>query len=552
MIYAGVQMETLDRVYPAPREWSLTTRLWYSWACNLANEKTNGRGIVDWARVGSEIADVLRVLEYPKKKEGNDIQATLQDDGQIYVEGVGKAGLDVSLKSEPWRRGYYDVLIHLARAAENLDGWVRDTTRNIAFPPDVVIGPSNPNPKNVPYGAAHPPLEENCVPAWDPPEVYYMKLLTTQGFSTRQRLDAAIAWADWLDFKGLKESAEATYDWALDIAMGALPIGANNAVDIKTGIISADATYVSQNLLHACTALGTHHARNNDMTQGLPILLSVLRARRTLSDTSQLGKAMMEAETSVKVPFTISNTISPEKGFTESSAWSWYESLKTLIMAPQYPPAAPDYDLPPIANSPDALCAEATLTAHTGEILFAGASYLSQLTSFSPPGKQGALVTVHSSSQTAKDLETQASALAWTREAVDLAQLALIDINTADAKRRRKPSPSETETRRRCQECLEMALRNWETMLERITREQSAMASQVSLGKAKPGSGGRGWFSLWGREDGKGDAVGGMARWEQERMMLDERKPELKRLLEDMQQADEVRGIAGKILGDMK
>lgn len=113
IIYAGVQMETLDRIYPAPREWSLTTRLWYSWACNLANEKTNGRGIVDWARVGSEMTDVLRVLEDPKKKEGKGTQATLQDDGQIYVEGVGKAGLDISLKSEPWRRGYYDVLIHL-------------------------------------------------------------------------------------------------------------------------------------------------------------------------------------------------------------------------------------------------------------------------------------------------------------------------------------------------------------------------------------------------------------------------------------------------------
>lgn len=552
IIYAGVQMETLDRVYPAPREWSLTTRLWYSWACNLANEKTYGRGIVDWARVGSEMTDVLHVLEDPKKKEGKDTQATLQDDGQIYVEGVGKAGLDISLKSEPWRRGYYDVLFHLARAAENLDGWVRDTTRNIAFPPEVVTGPSNPNPKNVPYGAAHPPLEDNCVPAWDAPEVYYMKLLTTQGFSTRQRLDAAIAWADWLDFKGLKESAEATYDWALDIAMAALPMGANNAVDIMTGIISADATFVSQNLLHTCTALGTHHARNNDLAQGLPILLSVLRARRTLSATTTQPTAALEADdASVKVPFTISNSTSAEKDSTQESAWSWFDSLKTLIMAPEYPPAAPDYDLPPIANTPDALCAEATLTAHIGEVLFAGASSFSQVPPSSSSSASGAVKKTPSNNQIAKDLETKASALAWTREAVDLAQLALIEISTIDAKRRRKPSPSEAETRRRCQECLEMALRNWETMLERIVREQSALASRASLGGEKPGKSGRGWFSLWGSGGRNVDVVGGVARWEQERMMLEERKPQLKRLLEDMQQGDEVRGIAGKILGDM-
>ena len=550
-IYAGLQLDALDRTYPAPREWSLTTRLWYSWACNLANEKTNGRGLVDWARVGSEMANVLRSLEDPKSKEGKDTQATLQDDGQIYVEGVGKAGLDISLKSEPWRRGYYDVLVHLARAAENLDGWVRDITRDIAFPSEVVIGPSNPNPRNVPFGAAHAPLEQNCVPAWEPPEVYYMKLLTTQGLSTRQRLDAAIAWADWLDFKGLKESAEATYDWALDIAMGALPMGASNAVDIKSGTISAEATFVSQNLLYACTALGTHHARHNDLAQSLPILLSVLRARRTLSAASQPTTTIETKASSIKVPFTISKKKSAEE-VAEESAWSWYETLRTFLTDPQYPPAAPDYDLAPIADTPDALCAEAQLTAHIGEVLFASTSLSSLASSFSSSSaststkvKQGL-----SNSQIGKELQTQASALSWTREAVDLAHLALININTVDAKRERKPSPSETETRRRCQECLEMAMRNWETMLERITSEQSALASQSSSSAHGIGKGG--WFSLWGSDDSKVNVVGGIARWERERKTLEERKPEVQRLLEDMREADEVRGIAGKILGVMR
>ena len=545
-------METLERTYPAPREWGLSTRLWYSWACNLANEKTNGRGIVDWARVGSEMTDVLEALENPAKG-GKGTQATLQEDGQLYVQGVGKAGLDISQKSEPWRRGYYDVLMYLARTAENLDGWVRDITRDIAFPPEVVIGPSNSNPRSVPFGAAHPPLEENCIPAWGAPEIYYTKLLTTQGFSTRQRLDAAIAWADWLDFKGLRESAEATYDWALDIALGALPMGADNTVDIRTGIISADATYVSQNLLQACTALGTHHSRNDNLTQGLPILLSVLRARRTLSTPPQ-SRTTDEADTPVKVPFTLSSiSTSPEHSIREEPSWSWSESLKTLIFAPTYPPPPPDHDLPPVADSPDALCAEATLTAHIGEVLFAGASSSfkssSSLSSASKSTKEAD--NGPSNQRIAENLETQAQALGWTREAVDLTERALLNISHRGATRRRKPTPHEAETRRRCQECLEMALSNWEVMLDRIMEERDKLASAASVAREKPGR--RGWFSLWCNGSGKYvDVVGGKAVWEQERMMLEERKSALTRLLENMEEADKVRGIAGKILGRMR
>ena len=556
--YFGVQVETLDRAYPAPREWGAFRRLWYSWACNLANEKTNGRGIVDWARVGSQMKDVLRYLEDPGK-EGKDTQATLQDDGQIYVEGVGKAGLDISQKSEPWRRGYYDVLLHLARAAENLDGWVRDTTRNIAFPPEVVIGPSNPHPKNVPFGAAHAPLEENCVPAWDPPEFFYMKLLTTQGFSTRQRLDAAIAWADWLDFKGLKESSEATYDWVLDIAMGALPVGANNAVDIKTGIISKDATYVSENLLHACTALGTHHARNGDLASGLPILLSVLRARRRFSQQTRDGKTA-HANTPIKVPFILSassTSTTPEDSSVEA-AWSWLDSLKTLIMAPPYPPPAPDYNLPPVANSPETLCAEAALTAHVGEVLFAGTSHSTVPRSSSgTPATRGEMQSL-SNDQIAQILSTQTQALAWTKEAVDLAERALIETQNFGLRARRKLyNPADADNRRRCQECLEMAMQNWEMMLEEIRREQEALAaSSGSFAKGTSKQSSKKWFSFWGGSTASAasdiDVLGDIDRWEKEREMLEERKPGVRRLLESAEEADRVQGVAKWILGEMR
>ena len=503
--------------------------------------------------------DVLRYLENPDK-EGKDTLATLQDDGQIYVEGVGKAGLDISQKSEPWRRGYYDVLMHLARAAENLDGWVRDTTRNIAFPPEVVIGPSNSHPKNVPFGAAHAPLEENCVPAWDPPEFYYMKLLTTQGFSTRQRLDAAIAWADWLDFKGLKESSEATYDWALDIAMGALPVGANNAVDNKTGIISKDATYVSENLLHACTALGTHHARNDDLASGLPILLSVLRARRRFSQDAGLGETAQASNLAIKVPFPGSTTPTSTTPVVSSAevASSWFDSLKTLIMAPPYPPPPPDYDLPPVANSPETPCAEAALTAHVGEVLFAGTRPSTfPITSSGTPARRGDTQNL-SNDQIAQILSTQTQALAWTKEAVDLAERALIETQNIGLRARRKlHNPADAENRRRCQECLEMAMQNWETMLEEISREQESLAaSRGSFAKDISKQSSKKGFLFWGNSTASAtsdiDVLGDIDRWEKEREMLKERKPGVRRLLEMMEEADQVHGVAKWILGDMR
>ena len=40
-------------------------------------------------------------------------------DGGILVEGLGQTGFDVSMKSEPWRRGYYEALMGAARVAEN-------------------------------------------------------------------------------------------------------------------------------------------------------------------------------------------------------------------------------------------------------------------------------------------------------------------------------------------------------------------------------------------------------------------------------------------------
>jgi hypothetical protein len=111
-----------------------------------------------------------------------------QGEGGILVAGVGKTGFDISNKPEPWRRGYHECLMGAARAAEHLDSWVRDKTRNVAFPANTVIGPSNPNARPIPPGAISAPREEDCEPAFDAPEVYYMRIITTpQGRCTNGR-----------------------------------------------------------------------------------------------------------------------------------------------------------------------------------------------------------------------------------------------------------------------------------------------------------------------------------------------------------------------------
>ena len=127
---------------------------------------------------------------------------TQQIEGGIYIPGAGEAGYDISAKTEPWRRGYYETLMGCAKAAEHLEGKVLDTTRGKIFSPRCMIGPSNPEPVPLPPWGPGPPLEENCVPAFESPQTFYSKILTTKGFTSKQQVQAAIAYGEWLDFGG--------------------------------------------------------------------------------------------------------------------------------------------------------------------------------------------------------------------------------------------------------------------------------------------------------------------------------------------------------------
>ncbi|OCL10192.1 hypothetical protein AOQ84DRAFT_5318, partial [Glonium stellatum] len=253
IISLAVLSEKQERAFPSPPEWSLITRFHFRNGRWWELPENNDEGVTDWSKLHRAYQRALARLEDPNKDGAGLIE---QEEGGILVPGVGKAGFDLSQKSEEWRRGYHEILMGMARAAEHLDGWVVDKTsqakKKSAWPPEMVIGPSNPNPEPAPPGAPPAPLEENCVPVSDPPETFYLKILTSKGFTTHQRLTAALGYADWLSFKGLKDSAEEMYKWGLDIACSGLP-DPTSIIDPTTGIISASAPYITPNVVLAAT-----------------------------------------------------------------------------------------------------------------------------------------------------------------------------------------------------------------------------------------------------------------------------------------------------------
>lgn len=409
---AGIHQLYLERKYPTPHEWSFGTRwmLRAAMARELEPSSQIDGLIVDWARVGSCYKVLIERLESPDTDGQNLIE---QGEGGILVEGVGRTGFDISMKPESWRRGYCQALMGAARTAEHLDGYVRDRTRKKVFPKEMMIGPSNPRPKPKPHGWRDPPKEEDCDPAYDSPQVFYMRILTTKGFSTRQRLDAALSYADWLDFKGLDETAESMYDWALDIAAGALPVGSKSVVDMTTGVINpSSGAPTSQNLLKASTALGVHHAAHGNVQAALPIFLSVLKARKDYPPE----------------PLSHERYKKSSKPEDESVLWAYLRAIKDWLVEAPYPAGPPSGDEPPFHTLKEA-CEEVGLMTYIGEILYATSS--------------------------------KEKGLSWTRDAVDAAEAVMWMMKEEDKE----------EGRERCRECLETGLSNWKKMARSMAKQ---------------------------------------------------------------------------------
>ncbi|KAH9827275.1 hypothetical protein Tdes44962_MAKER09763 [Teratosphaeria destructans] len=350
----------------------------------------------------------------------------------------------MSGKSWAWRATYHEVLMLLARAAEHLDGMVLDTTRGIVFPRAVMIGPSNPDPRPVPAYMSAAPREENCVGAFDPPDLHYMHVITRGGFTTRQRLEAVAAYANWLEYKGRTERAEEVLTWGVDAAKMGLDrnVKAEEVMDDKTFVLKPEAVgSVTENLLTATTNLAIHRARNNDLASALPILLSVLRARRSAPVS----------------PF-------PQPEPTESSPTP--SSILAKIFQPsRFPPPPPSGDLPLIRSSEKPTCEESELMLYIGEILFA-------------------------TSPTASD-----AGLNWTRQAVAIAEANLQDLKS-------KPSSFTPETAAKCTQCLHTGLENWETMLRQLS-SSTASTKDREGGRDAGWFEWRGWFGADGGGKGR-------------------------------------------------
>ncbi|KAM3080835.1 hypothetical protein ACMFMG_004790 [Clarireedia jacksonii] len=439
----GAQQEWLNHQFPSPDEWSWKTRTIYRMTMDY--EDTEGDSIkpINWPGLGVGYREILKRLEDPQI-DGAGLEE--QDEGGILVPGVGKAGYDITKRSENWRRGYYGVLMGAAKAAEHLDGWVRDTKRDMMFAGNQVIGPSNPKPRPVSVGSPSAPREEDCEVAYDPPETFYMRILTTKGFTEKQRLDAALAYASWLDFKKTPEAAYEMHKWAIDIATSSNP----SLIDSTTYTLNTNAGLPSQNLLDATTALGIHYATNSNISKSLPIFLSVLRARKSLPATE---------------PTMLSTLDVPEE-----QPPTLYQTIMTLIKdtlsPPAYPPPPSDGTSPP-SRDPKELCEEAVLMAHIGEILYTSSA----------------------------GMKSKEDGLAWTREAVDVAEEEL-----------RKGRGLDKDGRKVCRGCLEVGLTNWETMVRKLVREEK---------EKKQGTKSTGWLGSANTE-----ATG---RWEAEANVIHDR-----------------------------
>lgn len=417
----GILSERQERAFPSPHEWSLITRFRFRrgkwWQVPENNEE---EGFPNWARVYSELQYALDRLEDPSKDGAGILD---QEEGGILVPGIGKAGYDISAKSEEWRQGYYEVLTGMAQAAERLDGCVTDKWRRNVWSSEFVPSISNKRPKGMLPGMPEVPDAEHRKPAADAPEVFYMRIITSKGFTTYQRLSAALGYADWLAFKKLPDSAEEMYRWALDIAIAGVPTSdPSTIIDSETGILSATAPKdaITPNLLYATTNLATFLTGDGRVASALPIFISCLRARLN-ADAAPV--------------------IRPTRNTNDSSLTG---TILSLLAEPAYPPVPPSGDEPLLRMESDR-CEEAALKTYIGEILFATAGS-------SPKQRQ--------------------QGLSWVRDGVSTSKLA----QSLD------PMRADDTLRHKCEQCEEVGLESWGKIMTYLAAEAKEKRDNAKSG----------------------------------------------------------------------
>ncbi|PGH15245.1 hypothetical protein AJ80_05598 [Polytolypa hystricis UAMH7299] len=482
IIDMGLYQEKIERIYPTPPEWSLWTRWWLRSARAKQEPERFGELSTDWVEVGEMYRDLVGWLE-DVKGEGKGVKEIgCEDGGAVFVDGLGKTGYDIEGMSEAWRTGYFQALMGAAECAEKLDGWVADKKIGATTPASYMVGPSNPDPKRVPPGVKVP-REEFAEPAYDSPELYYMRVLTTTGFKPNQKLDAALAYADWLDFKGLKETSEDMYGWAMDIATSGLRVDAGQVVDNEiTGVLKDTAgKYLTDNLQRVTTAYGVHQVRGGDLSKALSVFLSLLRARRELPTppTSTLAASQEPHSPSTD-------------GINRSLMSSITETLRSYIIPPPYPLSTRTGN-EPIYRTTATACDEAGLMVYIGEILFASSS--------------------------------RDTGLSWTRDAVDMAESTLVQLSDEDEQATDPTSINRPDVHERCRDCLRTGLANWRQMVHKLV-VKAENEELETLDRAKGV-----WF---GAKKMLQEKEQQRKRWEAEELILVDRTKELRPILGEM------------------
>lgn len=468
IIKTGAHQEDLEHQWPTPQEWKWSNRYCLRNAQALQNPEYVGKIITDWPMVAAYLTQLIERLEDPDNEGKGVID---QEDGGILVEGIGKTGLDISAKSEPWRRGYHQALMGAGKAAENLDGWMADRKQGIAAPAEYVTGPSNPRPKPMPMNQTKVLREEDCEAASPPPESYYMKILTTKGFDTRQKLDAALAYADWLDYKGLSATAGDMYAWAMDIAAAGYEGDVSKVVDVKSGVLKVEgAERPSDNILRVSTAMAVHQAKKNELGLALSIFTSALSVRHSLE----------------ALPVQPSPTPKTPPRRTEDIFKYVFESLQHLLVPAEYPAPLPSGDAPAL-HEMNLECEIAGLMTYIGEI-------------------------IHATSCNEKGVSRERG-LGWTRDAVLIAEKHM----------KQCASPEDRDARQDCAQCIKVGLDNWTTMIKFLVKQARREEAEAAAGAKKAWYGGQKALNAKAEE---------LRRFESEEAELEARKRRLVPVLE--------------------
>ncbi|KAF2674386.1 hypothetical protein BT63DRAFT_419679 [Microthyrium microscopicum] len=424
MLLWWISHELLERDIPTPHEWTFRSRCYWHHIKALQDRSVTQGRLPDWTIIVQTLQLLLKRLEDLNfDGQGLTLNSHTQQQalGEHYLDLDISRVFDISGKPEPWRRGYFQVMLEFAKAAEASEHMVYDKKSKSFFMAESVIGPSNPDPTPL-HSAVNkaPPLEENCVPLSPSAESFYEKILATRGLNDDQQVETLLSYSEWLDSQERHDHAESLLRKALQISASALP-NSSAIINSQTGVIQGKAPFVTQNLLDSATALGIHLAQNAKTSAALSIFLSVLQAYRSCPrDLSHDGRPHLSYSGTIPADVLMAGL---------------REKFSRLLSDVEYPPPPPSRNLPLVRRG-DEGCKEAAAIIYASELLFATSS------------------------------SRQDTALKWIKEALETAEDQVSDTSNS------------MDDRWRCNQCIPVALDAWWDMIQQLKAEAESPPQQ--------------------------------------------------------------------------